>query len=63
VPSKIYLRHQMATILRFAKETKDPQIAAKLLAKAASLNEKLDDLPFEMDVSPRAPDVDPGKQA
>jgi hypothetical protein len=59
VPSKHYLLRQVATIMKFAKETNDPAIAARLLAKAASLNEKLDEINLsKMDVSPRAPDVE-----
>ena len=59
MPSKNYLLRQVATIMKFAKETDDPEIVARLLAKVASLNEKLDeiDLP-KKDVSPRAPDVE-----
>jgi hypothetical protein len=45
--------------MKFAKETNNPEIAARLLAKAASLNEKLDEIDLrKMDVSPRAPDVE-----
>ena len=59
VPSKNYLLRQVATVMKFAKETNDPEIAARLLAKAASLNEKLDEISLlKMDVSPQAPDVE-----
>ena len=44
MPSKNYLLRQVATIMKFAKETDDPEIAARLLAKAAALNEKLDEI-------------------
>jgi len=37
MPSKNYLLRQVATIMKFAKEADDPEIAARLLAKAAAL--------------------------
>jgi hypothetical protein len=40
VPSKNYFVQQAASLLRLAKETRDPELAATLLAKAADLNEK-----------------------
>ena len=43
--------------MRLARETKDPEFAATLLAKAADLNEKLDDL-SKADVSAQAPGID-----
>jgi hypothetical protein len=50
---------QAATLLRFAGQTKNSQLAAVLLEKAADLNDKLEGLPLpEIDVSPKAPDVD-----
>jgi hypothetical protein len=43
-------------LLRFARETRDPDVATTLLAKAADFNEKRD--APRTDVSPRAPDVE-----
>jgi hypothetical protein len=64
VPSRNYLVRQVTTLLELARRTNDHNLAATVLDKAASLTEKLDDPPLEAtDVSPRAPDVDPGKQA
>ena len=39
MPTKKYFIRQAASLLRLAKETKDPEFAASLLAKAADLNE------------------------
>jgi hypothetical protein len=50
-----YLARQIATILRFAKETTDPKVAAALIEKAANLRAKVDSLP---DRSSQAPDVE-----
>jgi hypothetical protein len=42
-----------------AKQTRDPKLAASVLAKAADLNEKVDDLSLSgIDGSLHAPDVD-----
>jgi hypothetical protein len=50
---------QAATLLRFAKQTGDPKLAAVLLDKAAKLNDKVEDVPLQkMDVSPQAPDME-----
>jgi hypothetical protein len=60
MPLTKYLMRQAASLLRFAKETNDPEVAAVLLAKAADFTEKLEQLPrAKQDVSPRAPDVEP----
>jgi hypothetical protein len=44
VPSKWYFLRQAATLLRFAKQTGDPKLAAGLLDKAAELNDKVEDV-------------------
>jgi len=53
-----YFARQAATLLNFAKSTKDPAVAAALLDKAADLKSHVDepDLP---DRAPLAPDVEP----
>jgi hypothetical protein len=53
-----YFARQAATLLNFAKLTKDPAVAAALLDKAGELNTHVDgsDLP---DPTPLAPDIEP----
>ena len=47
------------TLLRFAKQTADPKLAAGLLDKAAELNDKVEDVSLQnMDVRAQAPDVE-----
>ena len=59
MPRKIYLLRQAASLLRYSKETANPKVATVLLAKAADLNEKLDELSApNKDRSARAPDVE-----
>jgi hypothetical protein len=58
VPGKKYLTEQAATLLRFAKATTDPDIAAGYLAKAADLSARSKAAP---DASPKAPDVEQPK--
>ncbi|MBV8919644.1 hypothetical protein [Bradyrhizobium sp.] len=61
MPHKNYFIRQAASLLRFAKETSNPEVAMVLAAKAAEFNEKLDEVRVaKMDASPRAPDVEPG---
>ncbi|HEY9453228.1 MAG TPA: hypothetical protein VIR82_11165 [Bradyrhizobium sp.] len=55
MPGKKYLTEQAATLLRFAKATTDPDIAAGYLAKAADLSARSKAAP---DASPKAPDVE-----
>jgi hypothetical protein len=52
---KKYLADQAATLLKFAKATTDPDVAAGLLAKAADLSSKSEGT---LDTSPQAPDVE-----
>ena len=59
VPSESYVLRQAATLLRFAKQTGDPKLAAGLLDKAAELNDKVEDVSLQnMDVRAQAPDVE-----
>ena len=59
VRSRNYFIQQAATLLKFAKETNDPTIAVQVLDKAAALTEQLEDAPTKVDMTPRAPDVQP----
>jgi hypothetical protein len=60
MPHRSYLIRQATSLLRFAKQTRDPGVATVLLAKAADFNEQRDEHPpAKTDVSPRAPDVEP----
>jgi len=56
--SGFYVTRQIATLLRFAKETNDPKVAAALVEKAADLKAQADDMP-PPDKGPQAPDVEP----
>jgi hypothetical protein len=58
VGSSQYIARQVATLLRFAKETSDPNVAAALVEKAADLKAQIDDMP-PPDKSPHPPDVEP----
>ena len=53
-----YFTHQAATLLKFAKSTTNPQLAAVLTVKAADLKSQLDES-TRPDLSPLAPDVEP----
>jgi hypothetical protein len=55
VRGKKYLAEQAALLLKFAKTTTDPDVAAGLLHKAAELSARSKQAP---DASPRAPDVE-----
>jgi hypothetical protein len=55
VAGKEYLTRQAAILLKLARSTKDPQIAAGLVEKATDLKSQIDSAP---DRSPRAPDVE-----
>ena len=57
-----YFVRQAASLLRFAKSTSDPQLAATLVSKAAELTSKAAPLP-QIDASLKAPDVEPENQA
>ncbi|HEY2211910.1 MAG TPA: hypothetical protein VGH62_09900 [Bradyrhizobium sp.] len=58
VPSVLYVARQIATLLRFAKETTDSTVAVALIEKAADLKEQVDDMP-PPDNGLQAPDVEP----
>ncbi len=52
-----YLTLQAMTLLKFAKMTTDPNIAAALIEKAADLKSKVDESTLP-DPTPLAPDVE-----
>jgi hypothetical protein len=54
-----YWTRQAMTVLKFATLTKNPELAAVLIEKAAELKSQVDDTSPPKDVSPRAPDVEP----
>jgi hypothetical protein len=56
---KRYWTRQAMTVLKFATLTKNPELAAVLIEKAADLKSQVDDTSPPKDVSPRAPDVEP----
>jgi hypothetical protein len=59
VIGRLYFTRQAATLLKFARSTNDPQLAAVLIEKAADLKSQVDDAIPAPDKSPRAPDVQP----
>jgi hypothetical protein len=59
VASRRYIMRQVATLLRFAKETADPKVAAALVEKAERLKAQIDETRPPPDWSLRAPDVEP----
>lgn len=55
-----YFMRQAATLFRFAKETKDPELSAALMEKAADLKLQVDESGgARPDMTPQAPDVVP----
>ena len=50
---------QVASLLKFAKETTNPQLAAVLIEKAADLKSQVDESITTPDPTPQAPDVQP----
>jgi hypothetical protein len=54
-----YFVRQAATLLKFAKATTNPQLAAVLIEKAADLKSQVDERSTTPDPSPQAPDVQP----
>lgn len=55
VAGKKYLQNQATTLLKFARATTDPDVAAALLDKAADLTARSEEA---RDPSPHAPDVE-----
>jgi hypothetical protein len=54
-----YFVRQATTLLKFAKETKNPQLAAVLIEKAADLKSQVDESSMTPAASARAPEVRP----
>ena len=52
-----YLTRQATTLLKFAKSTNNPELAAVLIEKAADLKSQVDET-MPSDPSPLAPDVE-----
>ena len=57
MPRSQYIAQQIATLLKFAKVTADPNVAAALVSKAADINDRVD--PLLPDRNSLAPDVEP----
>jgi phospholipase C len=55
---RTYFTRQATTILKFARSTANPELAAMLVEKVADLKSQFDASPAP-DRSPRAPDVEP----
>ena len=58
VVGRNYLARQAGTLLRFAQSTKNPQLAAALIEKAADLKSQVDDQEPASESSAVAPDVE-----
>jgi hypothetical protein len=55
---RLYLARQATALLRFASSTRNQQLAAVLVEKAADLKSLADETMLSHDLSPRAPDVE-----
>jgi hypothetical protein len=53
-----YLVRQAATLLKFAKSVRDPNVSAALVEKAAGLRDRVDKTMPPVDPSPHAPDIE-----
>ena len=58
VVGRNYFTRQATILLKFAKSTNDPQLAAALIEKAADLKSQLDETMPPPDAGPQAPDVE-----
>ena len=56
---RAYLSRQVMALLNFARATNNPELAAVLVQKAASLKSQADEIAPSQDLGPRAPDVVP----
>jgi hypothetical protein len=59
VLSRDYFVRQVTTLLKFAKATNNPQLAAVLIEKAADLKSQVDEPSTMPDPTPQAPDAPP----
>jgi hypothetical protein len=62
VVGRSYFARQATTLLKFAKSTNNPELAAVLIEKAADLKSQVDET-MPPDPSPLAPDVEPVHQS
>ena len=53
-----YFIRQATVLLKLAQSTRDPNLAATLIDRAAKIKSQIDDTPAAMDQSPHAPDVE-----
>jgi hypothetical protein len=58
VVGRNYFTRQATILLKFARSTNDPQLAAALIEKAADLKSQLDAAMPPPDAGPQAPDVE-----
>jgi hypothetical protein len=58
VVGRNYFTRQATILLKFAKSTSDPQLAAALIEKAADLKSRVDETMPPPDAGPQAPDVE-----
>jgi hypothetical protein len=61
VPGRNYFVRQATTLIKFARSTKDPQLAAALIEKAADLKSQVDETSAGDEATPQAPDAQPEK--
>ena len=59
VIGKQYFVRQAAILFGIAKATKDPEMSAALMDKAADIKSKVDEPGRPRDLTPLAPDVEP----
>jgi hypothetical protein len=59
VVSRRYLTRQASALIKFAKSTNNPKLAAVLVHRAADLKAQVDETMPPVDPSPEAPDVEP----
>jgi hypothetical protein len=59
VVSRRYLTRQAGALIKFAKSTNNPELAAVLVERAANLKAQVDETMPPIDPSPQAPDVEP----
>lgn len=57
VPGRLYFARQASALLKYAKSTANPELAAALIERAANLKAQIDAVEQPMP-SPRAPDVE-----
>ena len=62
VVGRSYFTRQATTLLKFAKSTKNPDLAAVLIEKAADLKSQIDET-MPPDPSPLPPDVESADQS